>query len=64
MLRMTDYAVNCITKLFNTGQANADIIEEDLEESDDQGASMAMSQSVAESEMESLCIESMDDSNV
>ena len=33
-MRMVDYSLNCITKLFNTGQVNADLQMED-EESDD-----------------------------
>ena len=51
--RILDYTMNCISKLFNTGQVNADIQEEeDAEISDD------MESSMNPSEMESLCISS------
>ena len=52
-LRIVDYSLNCITKLFNTGLANADLASDDSDEEMSQEL-----KSEAPSEMESLCIES------
>ena len=52
-LRIVDYSMNCILKLFNTGMVNADIQEEEEAEMTD-----ADIYSENPSEMQSLCIES------